>query len=243
MAPLYLLQFACLIVCSLLALMLLVSRYHVRWLNRRNETSRWLLFTALCLQTLHYGLQMWFGFRAQSDMHGTVSNILFYTPAAFLFSYAIWGIVCSRAALKRYAVVGGQACLATLVVFFVGRTTGDGSGRGLLFYVMYALFVCSTLFFVIMPFREMHRRRCRIEDNTGSDIMPLVRYMWAGTVFFLAAALMFIIAMLDVDVLNVLGPLVLLSLFVFIQTFVSLGLSLLPTPEVVTDDEEDDDYN
>ncbi len=243
MAPLYLLQFACLIVCSLLALMLLVSRFHVRWLNRRYETSRWLIFSALCLLACHYGLQMCLGIRAKSDMQGAVFNILFYTPAAFLISYAIWGIVCSRAALRRYMAVGGLAYLATLVAFFVGRWGVGGAGRGVLFYVIYALFVCSTLFFVVMPFREMRRRRRRIEDNTGGDIMPYVRYSWAGTVLIFVAALMLTVAVLDVDVLFVLGPVALLSLFVFVQTFVALGLSLLPTAEAMSEEVEREVYD
>lgn len=243
MSSLYLLQFACVIVCSLLALMLLLSRFQVRWLNRRYETSRWLLFTALCLLTLHYGLQMCLGFRAQSDKSGVVYNILFYTPASFLISYAVWSIVCSKSALKRYGVVGGLAYLATLVTFFVGHSTDDPGGRGLLFYVMYALFVCSIVFFVVMPFREMRRRRRLIENNTGGDIMPYVRYMWASIIFLFVAGLMLTVAMLDVDVLYVLGPVVLLSLFVFVQTFVTLGLSLLPTAEVVADDDENDCFD
>lgn len=243
MAPLYLLQFSCLIVCSLLALMLLVSRFHVRWLNRRYETSRWLIFSALCLLAIHYGLQMCLGIRAKSDIQGAVFNILFYTPAAFLISYAIWGIVCSRAALRRYMAVGGLAYLATLVAFFVGRWGVGGAGRGVLFYVIYALFVCSTLFFVVMPFREMRRRRRRIEDNTGGDIMPYVRYSWAGTVLIFVAALMLTVAVLDVDVLFVLGPVALLSLFVFVQSFVALGLSLLPTAETMSEEVEREVYD
>lgn len=45
-----------------------------------------MLVTAVLLLALHYFLQMRFSIRATTDTGATVVNILFYTPAAFLFS-------------------------------------------------------------------------------------------------------------------------------------------------------------
>ena len=45
-----------------------------------------MLVTAVLLLALHYFLQMRFSIRATTDAGATVVNILFYTPAAFLFS-------------------------------------------------------------------------------------------------------------------------------------------------------------
>lgn len=61
---LYLLQFACLIFMFISAFFIAVTRLHVRWINRRYEWSRWMIFSALLFMAVHFFLQMYFGFRA-----------------------------------------------------------------------------------------------------------------------------------------------------------------------------------
>ncbi len=51
-----------------------------------------MLVTAVLLLALHYFLQMRFSIRATTDAGATVVNILFYTPAAFLFSGSVLGL-------------------------------------------------------------------------------------------------------------------------------------------------------
>lgn len=51
-----------------------------------------MLVTAVLLLALHYFLQMRFSIRATTDTGATVVNILFYTPAAFLFSGSVLGL-------------------------------------------------------------------------------------------------------------------------------------------------------
>ena len=104
MNQLYLLQFACCLVTALLALMLVISRFQMRWLNNRYETSRWFLAFAMAMLCLHFVLQMKHGIRAKSDEMGAVVNILYYTPIAFLISYATFNVACSRkSGRKRFA--------------------------------------------------------------------------------------------------------------------------------------------
>lgn len=53
MNTLFLVQFACCIIVSMLGLILVLSRFQIRWTNRRYEVSRWLLaFLCLYLQVI-----------------------------------------------------------------------------------------------------------------------------------------------------------------------------------------------
>ena len=73
---LYLLQFACLIIMLVNAFYVAVTRIHVRWINRRYECSRWMIFSSLLLMAIHFFLQMCYGFRASDEDVGAVVNIL-----------------------------------------------------------------------------------------------------------------------------------------------------------------------
>lgn len=90
MNTLFLVQFACCIIVSMLGLILILSRFQIRWYNRRYEVSRWLLAFAMFVLTGHYVLQMTYGFRAESDEIGAVVNILFYCPVSFIISYSVY---------------------------------------------------------------------------------------------------------------------------------------------------------
>ena len=65
MNTLFLLQFACCIIMSMLGLILVLSRFQIRWSNRRYEVSRWLLAFSMFVLAGHYVLQMLYGFRAK----------------------------------------------------------------------------------------------------------------------------------------------------------------------------------
>lgn len=92
MTNLLLLQYTCFLVSLLLAPIIIVSYFIQEGTNRRYERSRWMLVTAVILLALHYFLQMRFSIRATTDTGATVVNILFYTPAAFLFSGSVLGL-------------------------------------------------------------------------------------------------------------------------------------------------------
>ena len=89
MDHLLLLQFASCLTTGMLAVILIYSRFQMRWKIARYERSRWLICSAMVLLTLHYVLQMSRGFRASGDDVGAVVNILFYSPAAILVSMGI----------------------------------------------------------------------------------------------------------------------------------------------------------
>lgn len=98
--PLLLLQSSCFSVMLVLALVLLMSRWHMKATSRSYEVSRWLLIVALALYVIHYLLQMIFGFRASGEDAGALVNMVFYLPVAFLLTCA------------TLRISAGQKCLA-----------------------------------------------------------------------------------------------------------------------------------
>lgn len=68
-----------------------------------------MLVTAVLLLALHYFLQMRFSIRATTDTGATVVNILFYTPAAFLFSGSVLGLEGDR--LRFRAMCCSEPCV------------------------------------------------------------------------------------------------------------------------------------
>ena len=96
------LQFGCFLVTLILAIYIAMSRLFVVTTVKRYEQSRWLLFSGLLLLTVHFLLQMKFNFRLQGADVATLINILFYTPATFLVSYAFVNIRSDESILRFY---------------------------------------------------------------------------------------------------------------------------------------------
>ena len=96
MNSLFLLQFCCMIVTISLALLVALSRFYVKWVNKRYEQSRKLLVLSMICLSVHYFFQMRYGLRASGDDVGMLANIIFYTPTAFLVTCAIVNLECSR---------------------------------------------------------------------------------------------------------------------------------------------------
>ena len=56
MNTLFLVQFACCIIVSMLGLILVLSKFQIRCSNRRYEVSRWLLAFSMFVLAWHYVL-------------------------------------------------------------------------------------------------------------------------------------------------------------------------------------------
>lgn len=233
---LYLLQFGCLIFTALLALMLFTSRFHVDVVNAIYERSRWALFVGMSLLVLHYVLQMVCGFRAESDDAGTIVNILFYTPVAFLVSHSILNIECNRRRCWQYDAAFMVIYVAILVVFIVGLM-----GRETFLYtrtkwIMHVLFLLAMASSIFVPMVEIRRNQGRIEAETGADIAPYERYTWSGYTMLCITAAFMVFAIIYRPLLFVFGPLLLLALFIFIFNFIFLGYNMKPLEDVLSCD-------
>lgn len=239
MSTLYQLQFACFIITTMLALMLLISRFQMRWLNKRYEYSRWFICIAMAMLAAHYFLQMNQGFRAKSDEMGAVVNILFYTPVAFLISYATYNIVSERAERKRFLRNSALGYVLILLSFFVGFLHSGSLHVGIMLYMMFGLFVLNILYYIITNFLEMRHRRKKLEEDSGIDLLPYDRYTWSSYIVMCVSVLMLMGGIVYRPLLYVIGPLMLLSLFIFTSSFISFGFNLTPADSLLADSEED----
>lgn len=229
MNTLFLVQFACCIIVSMLGLILVLSRFQIRWTNRRYEVSRWLLAFSMFVLAWHYVLQMVCGFRAKGDEIGAVVNVLFYSPVSFFISYATCNLICYRGGRKKFVLVGCVSYALILICFFFGyNDTPRGMHMGEWLYVMLALFAVTIMYSTYTTVIEMRYHRKIIEENTTEDLLPFDRYTY--TTYGLAGIM--VLAMVGAicyrPLLYCVGPLMLFSLISFTISFLGYGYNMIP---------------
>lgn len=229
MNTLFLVQFACCIIMSMLGLILVLSRFQIRWTNRRYEVSRWLLAFSMFVLAWHYVLQMVCGFRAKGDEIGAVVNVLFYSPVSFFISYATYNLICYRGGRKKFALLGCVSYALILICFFFGyNDTPRGMHVGEWLYVMLALFAVTIMYSTYTTVIEMRYHRKIIEENTTEDLLPFDRYTY--TTYGLAGIM--VLAMVGAicyrPLLYCVGPLMLFSLISFTICFLGYGYNMIP---------------
>lgn len=246
---LYLLQFACLIFMFISAFFIAVTRLHVRWINRRYEWSRWMIFAALLFMAVHFFLQMYFGFRAMGAAVGAVINALVYLPCFTLFSMAIYNIEATHTKRRKMNLICAAVYAAMLAAFAVGYSFSGSLNIGAWLYVMLALFFGNIVYCIYMIIIEMNKRKKLLETMTATDMLPFIRYARASIAMLSLIAISMPFAILSTKLLYVVGPLGLLITFFFIVNFVAFGNCYVPTEELLdrergngeTDDEDDAD--
>lgn len=229
MNTLFLVQFACCIIMLMLGLILVLSRFQIRWSNRRYEVSRWLLAFSMFVLAWHYVLQMVCGFRAKGDEIGAVVNVLFYSPVSSFISYATYNLICYRGGRKKFALLGCVSYALILICFFFGyNDTPRGMHMGEWLYVMLALFAVTIMYSTYTTVIEMRYHRKIIEENTTEDLLPFDRYTY--TTYGLASIM--VLAMVGAicyrPLLYCVGPLMLFSLISFTISFLGYGYNMIP---------------
>ena len=246
---LYLLQFACLIFMFISAFFIAVTRLHVRWINRRYEWSRWMIFAALLFMAVHFFLQMYFGFRAMGEDVGAVINVLVYLPCFTLFSMAIYNIEATHTKRRKMNLICAAVYAAMLAAFAVGYSFSGSLNIGAWLYVMLALFFGNIVYCIYMIIIEMNKRKKLLETMTATDTLPFIRYARASIAMLSLIAISMPFAILSTKLLYVVGPLGLLITLFFIVNFVAFGNCYVPTEELLdrergngeTDDEDNAD--
>lgn len=243
---LYLLQFACLIFMFISAFFIAVTRLHVRWINRRYEWSRWMIFAALLFMAVHFFLQMYFGFRATDEDVGAVINVLVYLPCFTLFSMAIYNIEATHTKRRKMNLICAAVYAAMLAAFAVGYSFSGSLNIGAWLYVMLALFFGNIVYCIYMIIIEMNKRKKLLETMTATDMLPFIRYARASIAMLSLIAISMPFAILSTKSLYIVGPVGLLVLLFFIVNFVAFGNCYVPTEELLdrergngeTDDDE-----
>ena len=230
---LYLLQFACLIFMFISAFFIAVTRLHVRWINRRYEWSRWMIFAALLFMAVHFFLQMYFGFRATDEDVGAVINVLVYLPCFTLFSMAIYNIEATHTKRRKMNLICAAVYAATLAAFAVGYSFSGSLNIGAWLYVMLALFFGNIVYCIYMIIIEMNKRKKLLETMTATDMLPFIRYAHASIAMLSLIAISMPFAILSTKSLYIIGPVGLLVLLFFIVNFVAFGNCYVPTEELL----------
>ena len=230
---LYLLQFACLIFMFISAFFIAVTRLHVRWINRRYEWSRWMIFAALLFMAVHFFLQMYFGFRATDEDVGAVINVLVYLPCFTLFSMAIYNIEATHTKRRKMNLICAAVYAAMLAAFAAGYSFSGSLNIGAWLYVMLALFFGNIVYCIYMIIIEMNKRKKLLETMTATDMLPFIRYAHASIAMLSLIAISMPFAILSTKSLYIIGPVGLLVLLFFIVNFVAFGNCYVPTEELL----------
>lgn len=239
---LFLTQFACFIISGMLALLLILTRFQIRWPNRRYEVSRWLMCGAMLALTFHFVLQMAFDIRAKSDAIGAVVNILFYAPIEYLISYATFNLICYRSGRKRIGLFCSLSYALIVICFLMGviGVVPKGSMHvGFWLYLMLAIFTLTVIFCIIVTFREMQHHRKIILDNTAEDMLPFDSFACVSYVSMGICCLALMAGIISRAILLVIAPLVLLSVVVFIVRFVGYGFNIMPLDNMLEQEIEE----
>lgn len=215
------------------AFFIAVTRLHVRWINRRYEWSRWMIFSALLFMGVHYFLQMYCGFRAMGENVGAVINMLVYMPSFTLISMAIYNIEATHMKRRNMYVVCAAVYAAMLAAFAVGYSFSGSLSIGAWLYVMLALFLGNIVYCIYMIIIEMNKRKKLLETMTATDMLPFIRYARASIAMLSLIAISMPFAILSTKLLYVVGPLGLLITLFFIVNFVAFGNYYVPTEELL----------
>lgn len=228
MDMLFLLQFACCVITGMLALLLILTRFQMRWLNRRYEVSRWLICTGMMGLAAHYVLQMIYGFRASGDEIGAVVNILFYAPIEYVISYATFNLICYRGGRKQFGMLCVSSYALILACFFVGALSRNSLHIGFWLYIMLGLFTVCMIYSITKTYREMRHHRRIIQENTAEDLLPFDSYACMSYISMGFCCLALLVGIVSRSVLVVIAPFVLLSVVIFIISFVGYGFNIVP---------------
>ena len=237
MKTLFLLQFASCLFMLVNAFIIGITRLQVRWVSRRYELSRWLVFAGIMGLAAQYFIQMRYGFRATGDDQGAVVNILIYTPCFTLISLAIYNIEATHARRRKMNLVCGGIYAAIVACFCIGYSQSGSLHIGAWRYVMLFLFIVSVVYCISSIVRELIKRRKLLENMTGGDLIPYVRYAQASMLILLLASLIMPFAIISTTLLYCVAPFALLTLLFFVLSFVALGNSYVPTEELLDTEE------
>lgn len=236
---LYFLQFACFIFMLINALILGITHLHMKWVNRRYEWSRWLIFAGMMGLAIQYLLQMLLGFRAKSDDLGAIFNILVYTPCITTIAMGIYNIEATHANRRKMNIVCTCIYAAIIAVFCIGYSNSGSLNIGNWLYAMLVLFGANVAYCIYMIMIEMRKRKKMLELMTGDDMLPYVQYARASVFALFFSTLTMPFAILSTTLLYIIGPLALLSILFFNLSFVAMGFNYVPTEELLDKEEEE----
>jgi len=223
-------------VSVLLALMLLASRIHQPNTSLNYEKSRWMLFSGMLIFAVHYFLQMFFGFRARSEELGAMVNILFYTPVAYLLSYASMRLASDLHHRAMYVGVSITSYILIVGCLVAGWYFYGSIHMPVALKAIGVVFFISVLILIIYPTKELQRVSRQIQDETGGDIRQFNIYMGTSTLLLYSLGIIVPFAIFSNIVLAILGPVYLLVICFYVISFISLGFNFSQVGDLIDAD-------
>lgn len=195
-----------------------------------------MLVTAVLLLALHYFLQMRFSIRATTDAGATVVNILFYTPAAFLFSGSVLGLEGDRRRFRSYVLFGAMCTFLILLLFFIGWLRNGCLEMPYVQPIMHAVYFVVMTVFVLVPWKAIKRSRKRVINETGGDIVPYKRFVGSAYLLMSTTLSVLVIAIVWRPLLFIIAPFGLFAIFFYVLCFVYLGFGMASIRDVLDED-------
>lgn len=106
---------------------------------------------------------------------------------------------------------------------------------------MMALFIVGVLYSFCVNIVEMRRYRKLMEEDTGADLLPYDRYSQASYIMMGVSVMILMFAIFYRPMLYILGPLMMLSIFIFTMSFIAYGFNIMPSDTVQDDVSESEE--
>ena len=238
MDTLYKVQFACFIYMLMCSMLIGLTRLHIKWVNKKYENSRWMLFVAMFIMTLHFFFQMHWGIRASDTEMGAVFNILFYLPSFMLMAAGVYNLtVMGRRKLWRFLSGNIVLYAIILVLCAVSALIYGISNMDRWLNAMAVLFEFSVIHSVANVMNVVSKHKKMLEKETAGDMLPYQRYATSSLAVLYLSALIIPGLILSNTMVMIVGPMLLIALFFYIVTFISLGYNYVPAKDFIVSEE------
>lgn len=222
-----------------LALLVFFSWFHQPDTSREYEQMRWCIIAALLLLTVHYFLQIHFGFRAQGADVGALINTLFYPPSTYIFSYSFVRLASRRSVQRRFILVASVSMLI-IVGCFVGGYLHYGSlHMPVALYAMGACYFISILFCYVYPNGEILRMLRLADEESGQLQVQFSLFLKTSSTLIYAASLVMSLSIYFTTLVFILGPLMLISMLFFVISFIALGFNIHNVSQIISTEMEE----
>lgn len=236
---LLILQASSLTVTFSLALLLLFSWFHQPDTSRGYENMRWGVIAALLLLTLHYFLQIRFGFRAQGPDVGAVINTLFYPPATYIFSYSFVRLASHRSFQRRFILVASGSMLVIVGCFIGGYLYYGSLHMPVALYAMGTCFFASIVFCIVYPRKEISRMRQLADDESGQLQVQYKLFLNTSSNLLYGASLVMSLSIYFTPLVFVVGSLNLIAMLFFVTSFIALGFNIKGVSQIINTEIEE----
>lgn len=225
MTDLKALQYTCMIVMIMLAFFATTSHFFVVRKNRQYEQSRLMIVAALLILAIHYLLQMTFKFREQGDDVGALSNILFYAPAAILFSCSQLNIQLNGKKRKKHIMMGLIGYCLILTTAVCGVAYYNSLHIGPFIYLVNTFNTAIMFYYVWMPYNEIRKIKAKLDDELGNPAEVYSKTMRIGSFLIYIFAIISPLFILSTKLLFIFGPIGLIIISFFVVSFTALGFN------------------